>query len=145
MGTLIDEGGTVAILNGPEFAGRPLIDRAEGFQEGAEEAGLEVVDTQIDPTISPEGGAEIANGWKQRFPDLDGVLVFGDPVALGVQSAVDDAWDPAIISINGEVAAVDAVEDGSLASTLDIVPVALGYAQAYAAEQAFCGEELPPS
>jgi ribose transport system substrate-binding protein len=117
MGTLVGEGGTVAIMNGPEFVGRPLVERAEGFAAGAEDAGFEVVDTQIDPTISPEGGEEIANGWKQQFPDLDGVLVYGDPAGLGVQAAVDDTWDPVVMSMNGEVAAIDSVEAGTLAAT----------------------------
>jgi ABC-type sugar transport system substrate-binding protein len=130
-------------MNGPEFVGRPLVERAEGFAAGAEDAGFEVVDTQIDPTISPEGGEEIANGWKQQFPDLDGVLVYGDPAGLGVQAAVDDTWDPVVMSMNGEVAAIDSVEAGTLAATYDLVPVVHGYALAYAAEQAFCGDDLP--
>jgi ABC-type sugar transport system substrate-binding protein len=143
MAELVGEGGSVAIMNGPEFVGRPLVERAEGFAAGAQEAGLDVVDTEIDPTISPEGGGRIANGWKQQYPDLEGVLVYGDPAGLGVQSAVDGSWDPVVMSMNGEVAAIEAVATGSLAATYDLVPVVHGYALAYAAEQAFCGEELP--
>ena len=143
MGSIVGEGGTVAIMNGPEFVGRPLVERASGFAAGAQEAGLEVVDTQIDPTISPEGGAQIANGWKQQYPDLEGILVYGDPAGLGVQSAVGGGWDPVVMSMNGEVAAIEAVQSGSLAATYDLVPVVHGYALTYAAEQAFCGRELP--
>jgi galactofuranose transport system substrate-binding protein len=143
MGSILGEGGSVAIMNGPEFVGRPLVERARGFAAGAQEAGLRVVDTEIDATISPEGGATIANGWKQQFPDLQGVLVYGDPAGLGVQSALDGSWDPVVMSMNGEVAAIEAVESGTLAATYDLVPVVHGYALTYAAEQAFCGDELP--
>ena len=143
MAELIGEGGTVTIMNGPEFAGRPLIERAEGFAAGAEAAGLEVLDTEIDTAISPESAEQIAVGWRAQFPDLDGVLVFGDPSGIGVQAATDDSWDPVIMSINGEVAAVDAVEAGSLAATYDLLPIIHGYLLAYAADQAWCGNELP--
>lgn len=143
MGSVVGEGGSVAIMNGPEFVGRPLVERASGFAAGAQEAGLRVVDTEIDASISPEGGATIANGWKQQYPDLQGVLVYGDPAGLGVQSALDGSWHPVVMSINGEAAAIEAVESGSLAATYDLVPVVHGYTLTYAAEQAFCGEELP--
>jgi ABC-type sugar transport system substrate-binding protein len=143
MEELIGEGGRVAIMNGPEFVGRPLVERAQGFEAGAQEAGLQVVDTEIDSSIAPEGGARIANGWKQQFPDLQGILVYGDPAGLGVQSAVDGNWNPTILSMNGEVAAIEAVKAGSLAATYDLVPVVHGYALTYAAEQAFCGKKLP--
>ena len=129
-------------MNGPDFAGRPLVERAEGFAEGAEAAGLEVVDTQIDTAITPESAQEIATGWRQQFPDLDGVLVFGDPSGIGVQAATDDSWDPVVMSINGEVAAIDAIGAGSLAATYDLLPILHGYLLAYAADQAFCGNEL---
>lgn len=143
LAKLLPKGADVTIMNGPTFAGRPLVERAEGFAAGAEEAGLNVVDTQINTQITPQGAEQITTGWKQRFPDLEGMLVFNDPSALGVQAVTGGSFAPTVVSINGEAAAVAAVKAKRIAATYDLVPVVHGHTLSYAAEQAYCGKTLP--
>lgn len=136
-------GGTVTILNGPSFGGRPLIERAEGFEAGAAQAGLDVVDEQTNEAVNADTAAAIANTWKQQFPDLGGMLLFNDISAIGALSAVGGGFEPVVVSINGEVAAIEAVRAGRLTATYDLLPIAHGNLLAYAADQAFCGNDLP--
>lgn len=135
--------GQVAAIIGPPFA-EVLVREAEAFAAAAEEIGLNVVDTQTNQEITPEGARALTEAWKQQYgADLAGIWTFNDTSATGVASAFDDTFAPALVSINGQPEAIPLVEAGVIAATYDLQQDMLGRALAYAAIAAICGEEVP--
>jgi|GEM_PF-2845732 len=135
--------GQVAAIVGPPFA-EVLVREAEAFAAAAEEVGLNVVATQTNQQITPEGARAIAEAWKQQYgADLAGIWTFNDTSATGVASAFDDSFSPALVSINGQPEAIPLVEAGEIDATYDLQQDMLGRALAYAAVAAICGVELP--
>jgi ABC-type sugar transport system substrate-binding protein len=140
----VGDGGQVAALNGPSFA-EVIVRENEAFAAAAEEAGLEVVDTQVNQQITPQGAQAIAQAWRDRYgADLAGVWTFNDTSAVGVASAFSGSDErPAIVSINGQPEVIPLIESGEVLATFDIRQDKLGQALAYAALGAICGTEVP--
>lgn len=135
--------GQVAVINGPPFA-EVLVREADAFAAAADEVGLDIVDTQTNQDITPDGASAIAEAWKQQYgADLAGIWTFNDTSATGVASAFDADFQPALVSINGQPEAIPLIADGTLDATWDLQQDMLGRALAYAAIAAICGEELP--
>lgn len=135
--------GQVGAINGPEFA-ETLIRENTAFAEGAAEAGLNVVDTQTNQTITPDAARAIADAWKQQYgADMAGFWTFNDTSAVGAASAVDDTFAPVIVSINGQPEAIPLVESGAILATFDLQQDKIAQALAYAALGAICGTEVP--
>ena len=142
---LFDEGGTdpVAVIEGPPFA-EVLVREAEAFAAAADELGLNIVDTQVNQTITPDAAAEIANGFKTEYGDeLAGIWTFNDTSAVGVASTFDASYSPYLVSINGQPEAIPLLEDGAIDVTYDLQQDMIGRALSYAALAAVCGEEVP--
>jgi ribose transport system substrate-binding protein len=135
--------GAVGAIIGPPFA-EVLVREAEAFAAAAEEVGLNVIDTQTNQNPgSPDGARAIAEAWKQQNPDLAGIWTFNDTSATGVASAFDDAFAPALVSINGQPEAIPLVEAGRITATFDLQQDLIARGLAYAALGAICGEDLP--
>jgi ribose transport system substrate-binding protein len=139
---LVGDGAVGAII-GPPFA-EVLVREAEAFAAAAAEVGLNVIDTQQNGNPgSPDGARALAEAWKLENPDLAGIWTFNDTSAVGVASAFDDAFQPALVSINGQPEAIPLVEEGRINATFDLQQDVIARALAYAALGALCGEELP--
>lgn len=138
----VGENGTVAAIEGPKLA-EILVRENEGFAAAAKELGLNVVDTATNTKITPDGAREVANRFKQRHRDLDGMWTFNDTSALGAMSTKGGGFDPAIVSINGQQEAVEAIKRGQIHTTFALQQVKIGHTLAYAAREALAGRELP--
>jgi ribose transport system substrate-binding protein len=136
--------GQVAAIIGPEFA-EVLVREAQSFEATATEVGLDVVDTQTNQQITPDGARQITDAWKQQYGgDLAGLWTFNDTSAVGAASAFDDTFRPVLVSINGQPEAIPLVEGGDIRATFDLQQDKIGQALAYAALAAICEVELPP-
>lgn len=139
----VGPGGKVTALEGPALA-EVLVRENKAFAAGAQEAGLDVVDTQVNQMITPEGARAIGDAWRQEFgADLKGIWTFNDTSAVGVASAFSGGEAPAIVSINGQPEAIPLVESGQILATFDLQQDRIGQALAYAALAALCDQEVP--
>lgn len=135
--------GQVTAVAGPPFA-EVLVREAEAFTAAAEEAGLNVVESQTNMDISPDSARGFAEAWKQKFgADLAGIWTFNDTSAVGVAASFDADFKPVLVSINGQPEAIPLVMDGTILATYDLQQDMLGRALAYAAVAAICGVEVP--
>lgn len=135
--------GQVVAINGPEFA-EVLVLRNETFAAAAGELGVNVVDTQVNQQITPDGARQIADAWVQQYgEDIAGLWAFNDVSAVGASGAFDPASAPVIVSMNGEPQAIPLVEQGVITATWDLQQEKIGQAMAYAALGAICGVEVP--
>ncbi|KAB2390364.1 sugar ABC transporter substrate-binding protein [Actinomadura montaniterrae] len=136
-------GGKVAAMFGPAYAELLNWEKA-GFEAGAKQAGLTVVDRQVNQKITPEDAKAIAESWRQKYGrDLKGIWTFNDVSAIGAASALGGGFAPAIVSINGQPDAVPLVEAGRITATYGVPYDKTGQALAYAALRAVCGGSVP--
>ena len=78
--------------------GRPAADHGTNLRA----AGLTVLDRKDGNPQQPDvAGRQIADGWRAQFGgDMQGVLSFNDETAVGVASALQGDFTPAVVSIN---------------------------------------------
>lgn len=118
--------------------------RNGGYAEGAQEAGCEILDKQVNSDDTPEKAGEIVGTWKTRFGDeMDGVLAINDPSALAARAQVDETFDPVIVGFNGDSPNLEAIESGQIAATGALQSPEIGNGMAYAALQLLNGEQVP--
>jgi ribose transport system substrate-binding protein len=104
----------IGIIEGQPTA-PPLEARDTGFAAGAKASGCTVLSSQVATTTTAQEGATIADGWKTEFGSrMTGIVVINDDVALGVLPVRGGSFSPAVVSLNGEPAAIQAVQNGSL-------------------------------
>jgi ABC-type sugar transport system substrate-binding protein len=136
-------GAGVGVVEGPPFA-QTLIDRNEGFADAIEEGELELIASQTGDPQSPDEARQIVDAWQlQHGEAIDGILTFSDLNGIGAASALSAGFAPAIVSVNGEPQAIEAIQAGRIQATADVQPVAVALSIFHAAEHAFCGEALP--
>jgi ribose transport system substrate-binding protein len=116
------EGGTVLEIQGTAAASA-TIDRNEQFvawlAENAPE--VQILDSQIGD-YRRENALVVMNDWLQRFPpgEVDVVYTHNDEMALGAVQALeqgDRADDMAVVGIDGQNEAIQAIADGRIAAT----------------------------
>jgi len=106
--------------------------RNEGFDFGAKQYGLNVLDARINLKDSADGARPIADAWKVKYgSSMKGILAYNDPSAIGAASAAGGGFDPMIIGFNGTPDAIQAVKDGKLQATIDISSAEQGQAMAW--------------
>ncbi len=135
--------GQVGAIEGPAFA-EVITRENEAFAAAAQEAGLDVVETEVNQQITPQAAQGIASAWRDRYgADLAGIWTFNDTSAVGAASAFSGGESPAIVSINGQPEVIPLIESGTVLATFDIQQDKVGQALAYAALAAICGTEVP--
>jgi len=135
--------GKVVAMFGPDFA-ETLTREKTSFEAAAKADGLNVVETQVNQAITPDGARTIAGTWKQKYgKDLAGIWAFNDTSAVGVASSFDAGFHPTLVSINGQPEAIPLVKDGRIAVTYDLQQEKIGRALAFAALSALCSRPLP--
>lgn len=124
---LLDDGGQVVLLRGPENTSVSH-DRGTGFTDGlAEHSGLEVVD-------SARAGFDRETARKEMLrlltehPKVSGVFAENDEMALGAVDALGSRAGESVqvIGFDGTPEALEAVDDGRLAATVEQAPVDMG-------------------
>jgi ribose transport system substrate-binding protein len=115
-----------------------------GFLAGAKASGCTVLATQVATTTTPGEGATIASAWKTRFgSQMTGVVVINDDVALGVLPVRGGAFSPAVVSLNGEPAAIKAVQNGSLYADAGLENAIMGISLAVVAHDLATKQPAP--
>jgi ABC-type sugar transport system substrate-binding protein len=110
----------------------------------AKKAGLTVVGTQDNPTDDVTGGEKAGNGLIQRYPDMDAVIGYNDPSAIGAVTAARGAGKKlVVVGLNGTSDGVAGVRDGRLAATVQGAPVGLGIQSVTAAYNLITKQHLP--
>jgi len=120
--------GKVAILAGPP--GSPTFKNlSDGLKESfAKNAGIRVVLDQFG-ALTRERGLKLAEDALVANPDLAAIYAANDDVALGASQAVVAAGKKGkvlVTGMNGVPPALRAVQDGSLAMTVELNPVQWG-------------------
>lgn len=131
----VGSGASVAAIQGlPQI---PILKaRNQGFLDGAKEAGLKVVATQVNTKDNADSARPIVDAWKAKFgKGLKAIWAYNDPSALGAASAKDASFDPVITGMNGSQDAVDAVKQGLIAATWDQRAAEIGNGESWAAYQ----------
>jgi ABC-type sugar transport system substrate-binding protein len=110
----------------------------------AKKFGLSVVGTQDNPTDDVVGGEKAANGLLQRHSDMNAVIGYNDPSALGAYTAARGAGrELTIIGCNGSSDGLTAVKSGREAATVQVDAVGWGVEQAKAAYNLITKQNLP--
>mgnify|MGYP001272880449 CR=1 FL=1 len=118
--------------------------RSGGWKEVLEAAGVEVV-SQEPTDWQPEKAVAAMENWLTAYPELD--LVYGNSDGLTVPAAetarAAGRDDIIFTSVDGSDFALEAIQDGLLASTFLYAPEYSGYWKAWVPFRAAMGEDLP--
>jgi ABC-type sugar transport system substrate-binding protein len=110
----------------------------------AKRAGATVVGSQDNPSDDVTGGEKAANALLQRHSDIDAVIGYNDPSALGaVIAARSTGRKLTVIGLNGSSDGISAVKAGRLAATVQVDPIGLGVQSARAAYSLITKQNLP--
>jgi ribose transport system substrate-binding protein len=110
----------------------------------ANKAGLTVVGSQDNPSDDVTGGEKAANALLQRHSDINAVIAYNDPSALGAIIAARSAGRKVtVIGLNGSSDGINAVKAGRLAATVQVDPIGIGVQSARAAYSLITKQNLP--
>jgi len=110
----------------------------------AKKAGMTVLGTQDNPTDDVTGGEKAGNGLIQRYSNMDSVIGYNDPSALGTVIAAKGAGRKLIaIGLNGTSDGIAGVKSGQLAATVQGAPIDLGIQSVTAAYDLITKQHLP--
>ena len=123
----------------------PAIKYLTGRQQFyAEEDGLTVVDTQDNPSDDVTGGEKAGNALLQRNQEVDSVIGYNDPSALGaVIAARATGRDITVVGLNGSSDGIEGVKSGRLLATVQVDPIGIGSQTAVAAYSLITEQNLP--
>lgn len=110
----------------------------------AKKAGMTVLGTQDNPSDNVTGGEKAANGLVQRYSDMNAIVGYNDPSAVGASIASRSAGRKiAIVGLNGDSAGLQAVKAGRLYATVRVDPVGWGVETTKAAYSLITKQNLP--
>jgi ABC-type sugar transport system substrate-binding protein len=110
----------------------------------AKKLGLSVVGTRDNPSDDVTGGEQAANGLLQSYADMDSVIGYNDPSALGAVTAARSAGRKlTIVGLNGSSDGIAAVRDGRIAATVQVDSVGWGIQTVRAAYSLISKQNLP--
>ncbi len=106
--------------------------------------GLTIVGKQDNPSDDITGGQKAATGLVQRYSDMNAIIGYNDPSALGASIAARTAGRKiTIVGCNGDSAGLSAVKSGKLAATVRVDPVGWGAQTVIAAYSLITKQNLP--
>lgn len=106
--------------------------RLEGYTEGVEEAGGEVLEVQYCDALA-EKAATATEGVMQKYPDgVDIILSTNDDMVMAAVKVVQDSGNAAyektiLCGFDGNQAAIEAIQDGTLAMDVAQLGFDMGY------------------
>jgi ABC-type sugar transport system substrate-binding protein len=110
----------------------------------AKKAGLHVIGNQDNPSDDVTGGEKAANGLLQRYSNINAVIGYNDPSALGAYTAARGSGKQlTIVGLNGTSDGISGVKSGRLVATVQTDAVGFGREQAYAAYDLVTKQHLP--
>ena len=129
MAKAIGEEGKVCVVRGAAGAmGSEL--RSQGFEEAiAEYPNIEIVNQQLGNWLS-DVAMQVTENMLTADPDMDGIFLCSDGMLSGVISGVQNkGMDPSelcIISVDGNISALDAIKDGTCYGCVAQYPANIG-------------------
>jgi ABC-type sugar transport system substrate-binding protein len=107
-------------------------------------AGLKIIGSQDNPTDDVTGGEKAANGLLQRYSNINAIIGYNDPSALGAYTAARGAGKKlTIVGLNGTSDGIAGLKSGRLVATVQTDAVGFGQQQAYAAYDLITKQNLP--
>jgi ABC-type sugar transport system substrate-binding protein len=121
-----------------------LAARNAALAAGAKAAGCQILEQQVNDKDSADGALPIVQAWKTKHgSEMTGVLAYNDPSALGAVAAKGGNFEPVVTGMNGDPAALQAIEKGDMLATTTIPNPEMGNAMAYAGAQILGGKTVP--
>jgi ABC-type sugar transport system substrate-binding protein len=109
-----------------------------------EQEGLTVVGTQDNPSDDVTGGEKAGNALLQRNKNVDSVIGYNDPSALGaVIAARATGRDITVVGLNGSSDGIEGVKTGKLIATVQVDPIGIGSQTAVAAYSLITKQNTP--
>jgi ribose transport system substrate-binding protein len=106
--------------------------------------GLTVVGEQDNPTDDVTGGEKAANALLQRYSNINAIIGYNDPSAIGAATAARGAGRKIVsIGVNGSSEGIAALKAGQEAATVQVDSPGWGIQQAYAAYDLITKQHLP--
>jgi ABC-type sugar transport system substrate-binding protein len=106
--------------------------------------GLTILGEQDNPSDDVTGGEKAANGLLQRFSDMDAIIGYNDPSAIGaITAARGSGREIVAIGVNGSSDGLAAIKAGREGATSQVDPVGWGVQQVYAAYDLITKQHLP--
>ena len=137
--------GAVGVIQG-QVGTTPEIDRDAGFTTALESSpGLTEVARQASSQWAQDEGFDIATDMLQAHPEITVLFGRADALALGAATAARSAGrdDILVVGFDGDVAGLEAVQDGTLAATITQPTQAMGKLALESAVKLANGDELP--
>lgn len=137
--------GAVGVIQG-QVGTTPEIDRDKGFTTALESSpGLTEVARQASSQWAQDEGFDIATDMLQAHPEITVLFGRADALALGAATAARSAGrdDILVVGFDGDVAGLEAVQDGTLAATITQPTQAMGKLALESAVKLANGDELP--
>ncbi len=119
------------------------IRRGEGFKATVEKAGFKVV-KELSGHDKAEEGYTVMKDIITSNPDVVAVFAENDPMAAAAAQAVADAKrkDILVIGFNADQVALEAIQAGTMAATVQQLPYEMGKLTAKLADQLVKGEKI---
>lgn len=137
--------GNIAILLGA--LGQDINDnRAGGFQDVvAQYAGIEVVAAESTGNWEADKAVALTENWLTAYPDLDLIYGLSDSLTVPASDVLKRAGreDILLVSYDGTEVGLAGVADGSLRSTVALLPQYNGFWNVYAAFLVASGVQMP--
>ena len=113
------------------------------LEAGAKAAGCQILERQVNDKDSADGALPIVQAWKTKWgSEMTGVLAYNDPSALGAVAARSGDFSPVVTGMNGDPAALQAIEKGDMLATTTIPNPEMGNAMAYGGAQLLKGKKI---
>jgi ribose transport system substrate-binding protein len=110
----------------------------------AKKFGLTIVGTQDNPTDDVAGGQTAANGLLQRYSQMNAIVGYNDPSAIGAYTSARGLGRKlTLIGCNGSSDGLAAIKSGREAASVQVDVVGWGVQQVYAAYSLITKQHLP--
>jgi ribose transport system substrate-binding protein len=144
MASRIGEGGSVATI---DFAVQvpSIVYSIERAKHWADEFGLTVVGNATNPSDDIAGGETAMTEILANWPDIDGVIGYNDPSAIGAAAAARAQGREGLVfgGQNGGSDAFEAIRAGRLSYTAKLDPPSMGKFAAWGLYDLLQGKEIP--
>ena len=141
-------GGTGNVVGiGIGFPVPVILFQVAAMEEQAIANGLTWLDTLENPSDDAAGAQPLIEEALLRFDDIDAIIAYNDPSALGATAALRGAGKEGVIvtGSNGSEEGIDLVRDGTIAATWDLLPWKQGLIAVNVAIALAKGEDVAPS
>ena len=139
----LGKGAKVAMISGPQQVDL-FRNLAEGFEEGAKAASLDLVETQENAELAPQKSAEITEQLRTRYgSELAGIFDTLNVTALATATVRGEGFEPVVVTYQGNEETNQAIADGRLTATVDVANILVGRSAAWVVCQRLERKELP--